>query len=171
VDKRTFLQYLAATAISSGATPAMAELQKPGNKHTLAGVDASGKAVTLDAYANRVCLVSFFTAGCVLCTKDLKLMREFYHKNVSKKFALIGVNLDDTKEDFEQYIHLINLSIPADQRFPIIWRNAGGHQDSFGSIAKKPTHFVLDKEHRQVLHREGAFLPGDWDDLWTLLNA
>ena len=170
MDKRSFLHTLAAGAVSLASGAALAELQKPGSKQTLTGTDNTGKAINLDSYVNRVCLVSFFTSGCALCAKDFKLMREFYHGNASKKFTMLGVSLDDTKDDFEQYMHLVSLSIPADQRFPILWRNTPGHQDSFGAIAKKPTHFVLDKEHRQVMRREGAFLPGDWDDLWTLLN-
>ena len=171
MDKRTFLHCMAAGAVGLNAMPVMAELQKAGGKQTLSGVDGAGKPLSLENYSNRVCLVSFFTAGCSLCTKDLKLMREFYVNNVSKKkFSLLGVNIDETKDDFEQYMHLVNLSVPAEQRFPIIWRNAPGHQDSFGTIVKKPTHFVLDKDHRQVMRREGAFLPGDWDDLWTLLG-
>ena len=58
----------------------------------------------------------------------------------------------------------------AEQRFPIVWRGAPGHKDSFGEIVKKPTHFVLDRVHRPVLRRDGAFQPNDWDDLWTLLG-
>jgi hypothetical protein len=115
-------------------------------------------------------LVSFFTAGCNLCTKDLKLMREFYVANKARGFVLLGVNIDEKKEDFTQYMNLISLSIPPDQRFPIVWRNTSGHKDSFGAIVRKPTHFVLDKAHNQVTRREGSFLPDDWDNLWTTLT-
>ena len=59
--------------------------------------------------------------------------------------------------------------MPAEQRFPIAWRNAEGHKDSFGAISRRPTHFVLNRKHQQVLRREGNFLPTDWDDLWVSL--
>ncbi len=170
MDKRTFMQYMAAGALGAVALQGFAQEQKkPVIRHTLSGFDSDAKPVSLDDFAGKVCLVSFFTAGCNLCTNDLRLMREFYMGNMKRNFVLLGVNIDAKKEDFKQYMQLISLSVPAEQRFPIIWRNAPGHQDSFGAIAKKPTHFVLDKAHRQVVRREGPFQPTDWDDLWTSL--
>lgn len=170
MDRRTFLQYAAASALTAAFPLAFAQQPpKAAIHHTLTGIDSDAKPVALDEFAGKVCLVSFFTAGCNLCTHDLRLMREFYMGNRKRNFVLLGVNMDEKKDDFMQYMKLISLSIPANQRFPIVWRNAPGHQDSFGTIARTPTHFVLDKAHKQVLRREGTFQPTDWDDLWTSL--
>lgn len=171
MDRRTFLQYTALAALSAAYPLAFSQQpSKPAIRHTLSGADSDAKPVTLDDFAGKACLVSFFTAGCNLCNNDLRLMREFYMGNKKRNFVLLGVNVDEKKEDFLQYMKLISLSVPADQRFPIVWRNAPGHEDTFGAILKKPTHFVLDKAHRQVLRREGPFQPTDWDDLWTSLQ-
>ncbi len=97
-------------------------------------------------------------------------MREFYLNNKARDFVLIGLNIDAAKTDFMEYVHLVELTIPADQRFPMIWRNAPGHEDNFGQIVKQPTHFVLDKNHKLSFKREGTFLPDDWDTLWTQLG-
>jgi peroxiredoxin len=142
----------------------------PPQKYSLTGIDSSGKLVKLDDYAGKVCLVSFFTSGCNLCSNDLKLMREFYAANKARNFVLLGVNVDDSKNDFMQYMDVIALSVPAAQRFPIVWRNAPVHKDSFGAITKKPTHFVLDKTHKLAVRREGVFQPDDWDELWSNLS-
>ncbi len=90
--------------------------------------------------------------------------------NKARNFVLLGVNMDDNKNDFMEYMRVVALSIPAEQRFPIVWRNAPQHQDSFGPVTKKPTHFVLDKSHKIVTRREGIFQPSDWDDLWSGLS-
>jgi peroxiredoxin len=171
MDKRTFLQYLTAGALAAVSDSAFSQ-QKPSRpmRHTLSGISGEGKPVTLDDFAGHAILVSFFTAGCNLCANDLKLMREFYTGNRKRNFVLLGVNMDENRDDFIQYMKLISRTVPADQRFPIVWRNAQVHEDSFGVIAKMPTHFVLDKAHRQVLRREGRFKPTDWDDLWTSLE-
>jgi hypothetical protein len=168
MDRRNFMQSVAAATLT-GALPAVAA--KPALKHSMVGVESAGKPFNLETYIGKVCLVSFFTAGCNLCTHDLKLMREFYVNNRAKNFALIGVNIDAKKEDFTSYSQLIDLTTPADQRFPLIWRNAPQHADTFGPIAKQPTHFVLDKNQEQVFRREGTFQPDDWDQLWTKLAA
>lgn len=177
MHKRTFLHAAAAATLTtllpqmawSQAATLAAPAPLPGALRTLSGTDSAGKPVMLTDFAGKVCLVSFFTAGCALCSHELRLMREFYMGNREKDFVLLGVNLDEKREDFMRYIELLNVSVPADQRFPIAWRFAPGHQDNFGPITRKPTHFVLDRKHRQVLRREGSFQPTDWDDLWTSL--
>lgn len=166
MHKRTFLRRAIAGALT---TVSPLSRTQTAQRYRLAGSDANGRPLTLDDYAGKVCLVSFFTSACNLCGNDLKLMREFYLDNKTRNFILIGVDMDDSKEDFVEYARLISLSVPPAQRFPIVWRNAPRHRDSFGSISKRPTHFVLDRQHRLVLRREGIFRPGDWDDLWASL--
>jgi alkyl hydroperoxide reductase subunit AhpC len=171
MDKRNFMRYVAASALVSVSATGYSQ-QPPVHsiRHTLSGTDGKGEPITLDDFSGKVCLVSFFTAGCNLCTNDLKLMREFYMSNKKRNFVLIGVNMDENQNDYMQYIRLISLSIPKEERFPILWRKAPAHSDNFGNIRTVPTHFVLDKEHRELSHREGSFLPSDWDDLWSNLN-
>ncbi len=179
MDKRGFLQACAATTLGAVASH-LAHAQAPvsaaaaaaavvGPRHTLSGTNSEGKPVALADFSGKVCLVSFFTAGCALCTNELRLMREFYAANRQRDFVLLGVNMDEKNADFMQYIELLKVSVPAEQRFPIAWRNAGGHQDSFGAITRRPTHYVLNRQHQQVLRREGNFQPADWDDLWASL--
>ncbi|OGB25727.1 MAG: hypothetical protein A3I66_04930 [Burkholderiales bacterium RIFCSPLOWO2_02_FULL_57_36] len=169
MNRRRFLSTLAAGA-GALAVPAAYAQSGPAQMHALAGFDHSGKPVNLQTYAGKVCLVTFFTAGCASCSADLKLMREFHVANKARNFVMIGVSLDAKHEDFKEYMRIVDLSLAPDQRFPIVWREAPNHQDTFGTIVKKPTHFVLDKTHKQLLKREGLFQPNDWDDLWLSLG-
>ncbi len=176
MDKRQFLQF-AAGSLCLGAYPSLQAQQAAAppaldpQELSLSGVDAGGKKFALSDFPGHTVLVSFFTAGCNLCNHDLKLMREFYVRNVKRKFILLAVSLDDTKGDFEAYNKIIALSIPKEQRFPILWRSAPGYKDNFGPIARQPTHFVLDKQRHVLLKREGSFQPNDWDMLWEWLDA
>lgn len=97
-------------------------------------------------------------------------MREFNFSNRAKNFALIGVNLDKSKRNFNDYVKLIGLAIPAEQRLPLLRRGAADHRDNFGPIVREPTHFVLDHEHQLSFKREGTFQPDDWDRLWTTIT-
>jgi thiol-disulfide isomerase/thioredoxin len=137
---------------------------------TLRGVDAMGKTIDLADYAGKTVLISFYTGGCNLCTRDLKLMREFYADNLKNKFVLLAVNMDKTKTEFDSYNQLIALTIPEARRFPSVWRNAPGHVDSFGAITRQPTHFVINSKGEFVSKREGTFQPSDWDALWEQLG-
>lgn len=173
VKRRDFLY-----SVSAGAAglvlPATVFAEKkaaaPSAPYVLKGTDVSGKAINLQDYLGKACLVSFFTAECIPCTNDLRLMREFYGANKTRNYVNIGVNMDVKKEMLAEYVDLIKATIPVAQHFPIAWRNAKGHIDSFGAIKSQPTHFVLDKEHKLVLRRNGIFKASDWDDLWTNLD-
>ncbi|MES2073205.1 MAG: redoxin domain-containing protein [Pseudomonadota bacterium] len=180
MKKRQFLQFAAGSlclgglsALSSsqaqGQTPSPPELEL--QEHSLSGVDSNGRKLALTDFPEQTVLVSFFTAGCNLCNHDLKLMREFYVRNAKRKFVLLAVSLDQNKADFDAYNQIVSVTVPKQQRFPILWRNAPGHKDSFGAIAKQPTHFVLDKKRHILLRREGTFQPNDWDMLWEWLDA
>jgi hypothetical protein len=165
--KRDFLKIAAAGAL--GGTLPTAFAQKPAPSYFLEGPDYKGEKVSLDDYAGKACLVTFFSFECEVCFEDLRLMREFYVGNKQRGFMMLGVNIDAKKSVFSEYIKLMEQTIPPAQRFPILWRKEAGYQDSFGSIVTKPTHFVLSKAHRKVLRRDGKFRPDDWDDLWTSL--
>jgi peroxiredoxin len=170
VKRRDFLRAAGAAAL---VAPGMALAQKKApasGPFVLNGVDVNGKAIRLNDYLGKACLVSFFTAECIPCTNDLRLMREFYGANKARNYVNIGVNMDVERESLAQYIDLLKVTIPAAQHFPIAWRNAKGHSDNFGVIASQPSHFVLDKAHKLVVRRNGIFKPGDWDDLWSNLD-
>lgn len=170
MNKRLFLQSLLSSALASTLPMAFAQGTPEPRKLMLQGSDATGKQIKLSDYLGKTVLVSFYTAGCNLCTRDLKLMREFYGDNMKKNFVLLAVNIDQDKKDFDDYTKLINITIPKERRYPSVWRNAPDHSDNFGTISHQPTHFVINTKNEFVLKREGTFLPSDWDNLWELLG-
>ena len=171
MDRRTLLQLGAAGLLNSFGLGAFAADDKSMPVLTMQGLDAIGKKIELSDFLGKTVLVSFFTAGCNLCTRDLKLMREFYVGNSKNNFVLLGVNIDQNKKDFDEYNQLIALAVPKEQRFPMLWRNAPGHKDSFGVITHQPTHFVLSPKNEFIFKREGSFEPDDWDNLWASLKS
>ncbi|MBC3930771.1 TlpA family protein disulfide reductase [Undibacterium curvum] len=166
MHRRQFLQTTAASVLVGLSSSSYAA---EASRLQLQGTDVNGKPLGLQDFAGRVVLVSFFTVDCDVCSKDLKLMREFYAGNSSKKFTLLGVNLDKNKKELDEYNEVTTQAYPKSQRFPTAWRMAPGHKDNFGNISSTPTHFVLDARHQLVFKREGAFRPDDWDRLWELL--
>lgn len=165
--RREFIQCGLATSLLASTRLTWADT--PSTTFTLHGTDVYGKKLDLKDFAGLTVLVSFFTYDCDVCTDDLKLMREFYFNNRKKKFMLLGVNLDANKKDLDDYNELTTQAYSKDQRFPTVWRNAAGHQDNFGNISVKPTHFVLDGKGQLKFKREGKFQPDDWDNLWLAL--
>ncbi len=138
--------------------------------YAIKGVDVYGKAINLKDHAGKVVLVSFFTVDCIKCINDLRLMREFYGDNKKRGYVNIAINLDGDREALFEYMELLRKTIPADRVFPIAFRDAKGHADNFGAMKSMPTHFLLDREHKLVMRRDGVFKADDWDELWTSLE-
>ncbi|WP_395004754.1 peroxiredoxin family protein [Undibacterium sp.] len=143
---------------------------KTSTKLALVGVDYRGAKIDLRDYAGKTILISFYSAGCSVCARDLKLMREFYRDNHNKNFVLIGVNVDKTQADFALYTKILSSSIPVNQQFPLIWRGNTAQLDGFGTLNIDPTHYLITPNGQLALKREGTFKAEDWDNLWESLN-
>jgi alkyl hydroperoxide reductase subunit AhpC len=149
---------------------ATAQQAKVSPKLTLSGIDYLGRKIDLRDYAGKTVLISFYSGGCTVCARDLKLMREFFRDNAAKNFVLIGINIDKTKADFEMYTKIVAASVPKNQQFPLIWRGSTETLDGFGNISSDPSHFVISSNGQISLKREGTFKSEDWDNLWEILN-
>ncbi|MES2038155.1 MAG: TlpA disulfide reductase family protein [Pseudomonadota bacterium] len=171
MNKTKLLSVVTATMMAVASFSVSAQTNKDTQQMSFQGAELNGKKLAISDYAGKTLLVSFFTAGCNLCARDLKLMREFYVGNMKRNFVLLAINIDQDKKDFDSYVQLINLAVPAEQRFPIIWRNTPGYKDNFGSIVSQPTHFVINPKGQLVLKREGSFQANDWDNLWESLGS
>jgi peroxiredoxin len=143
---------------------------KPVTKPSLIGTSYSGKKIDLRSYTGKTILISFYSAGCSVCARDLKLMREFYRDNKDKNFILIGVNMDKTKADFDLYTKILSASIPTNQQFPLIWHGNAALLEGFGKMNTDPTHYLIAADGSIRLKREGTFKAEDWDNLWESLH-
>jgi peroxiredoxin len=57
--------------------------------------DASGKTVTLQKYRGKVVLLDFWATWCHGCKEEMPWFVEFQKKYTSKKFAVVGVAMDE----------------------------------------------------------------------------
>ncbi|MFZ6801179.1 peroxiredoxin family protein [Undibacterium sp. Di24W] len=149
---------------------ATAQQAKVSPKLALSGIDYLGRKIDLRDYAGKTVLISFYSGGCTVCARDLKLMREFFRDNAAKNFVLIGINIDKTKADFEMYAKIVAASVPKNQQFPLIWRGSTETLEGFGNISSDPSHFVISANGQISLKREGTFKSEDWDNLWEVLH-
>jgi alkyl hydroperoxide reductase subunit AhpC len=161
---------LCLTLNSLASSPVAAQQAKVSPKLTLSGTDYLGRKIDLSNYAGKTILVSFYSGGCTVCARDLKLMREFFRDNSAKNFVLIGINIDKSKADFEMYTKIVAASVPKNQQFPLIWRGSTDTLDGFGTISSDPSHFVITANGQISLKREGTFKSEDWDNLWEILH-
>jgi peroxiredoxin len=102
------------------------------------GQDGDGKGLKLSDYRGKVVVVSFWATWCPACMKMVPHERSLAKRLEGKPFALLGINLDSTRENLKK----------AEEKHKITWRSFFDGRD--GPIRKQhnlqsmPTIYVLD---------------------------
>ena len=89
------------TAKASGA---IRRLQSVGKKISLQGNALGGGMVDLSEYRGKVVLVQYWATWCEPCKADTARLKEIYAKHASKGFAIVGVSLDNSEKELQQYV-------------------------------------------------------------------
>jgi thiol-disulfide isomerase/thioredoxin len=138
---------------------------------SLVGTTLEGQPYDLRADARKVVLVFFWRTDCAVCRDKMPELRLNYAAWRAKGFQLVAVNTDKSLAAVRDYQAILDRTVPAEQRFPSLWRGDSAHRDSFGPIARTPTSFVLDRKHGVVREIGGRIPAGLWDDIAELVLA
>ncbi|GAA6141701.1 TlpA disulfide reductase family protein [Hydrogenophaga sp. 5NK40-0174] len=133
------------------------------------GVTASGQPLDLARYRGRVVLVLYWSTDCAVCLDKLPELRANAAGWKGMPFAVVGINLDKRRADWERYEQVSATTLPPDQRIPSIW-GPGTEVLSFQPTAEHlPTALLIDKEGRVVRRYEGRIPAQAWDDIADLI--
>ncbi|QGJ69696.1 Thioredoxin [Planctomycetales bacterium 10988] len=130
------------------AAGAMRRLDSPGKSIEVAGTDIkSGQkfALSSSSLRGRVVLVDYWASWCGPCKDSFADLKEMYGK-YGGKFVVIGVNLDNSKDEAAKVIQEYGL------RWPNLWES-GGLESRFATemgILTLPTKILLDGNGRVV---------------------
>jgi peroxiredoxin len=94
--------------IQSNITPGAIAIGQPAPEIALA--DTKGKIVTLSSFKGKYVLVDFWASWCGPCRAENPNVVQAYDKFKKKNFTILGVSLDDNKEDWEEAIKADNLN-------------------------------------------------------------
>lgn len=126
----------------SGASLALAQdtLKKGDKAPEISGKDHTGKALSLKALckANKAVIVDFWADWCEPCKKEVPKLNELYEENKGKGLAVVGVNLDKSREKMDAFIEKKKVS------FPNVHDPAKAIPPKWG-MANMPTSFILDQ--------------------------
>jgi peroxiredoxin len=98
ISTRAILLTFAVAAIAAAQSNVRAALQpaaerKPAPKFALR--DANGKTAKLKQYRGKVVLLDFWATWCTGCKQEIPWFAEFQRKFGAKRFAVVGVSLDE----------------------------------------------------------------------------
>ncbi len=102
--------------------------------------DADGKIVTLSSFRGKYVLLDFWASWCHPCREDNPYVVAAFEKFKDKNFTILGVSLDDNKEEWQKAIKsdkLIWTQITDLKK----WSCAGAQAYNINSI---PTNYLID---------------------------
>lgn len=108
--------------------------------------DVNGKPVSLSAYKGKYVLVDFWASWCGPCRQENPNVVKAYNTFKDKGFDVLGVSLDQKKEDWQQAIDKDKLAWThvSDLKY---WNNEAAKLYGIQAI---PASFLLDKEGKII---------------------
>jgi thiol-disulfide isomerase/thioredoxin len=65
---------------------------------------ASGEELSLDKFKGKIVLLDFWASWCGPCRAEMPEVKRLWKKYQNENFILIGINMDDNRKAFEQYV-------------------------------------------------------------------
>lgn len=104
------------------------------------GEDVTGHRFKLSDYRDKIIVLSFWAGWCKPCLESLPEERAFLERMKGKPVVLLGVNSDETIEEFRK----------VNEKHQVGWRSWWDSQNNLISIAwnvqKWPTLYVIDRK-------------------------
>ena len=110
----------------------------------VAGVDPSGKSVTLHGIKGKVVLVNFWATWCAPCVAELPALQAMYEQLKGRGFQVVGVAVDDTLPNIREAVARFKIT------YPVIIDEAWTSKRQF-QIQGLPESFVLDSQHKVLV--------------------
>jgi thiol-disulfide isomerase/thioredoxin len=94
------------------AAGAVARLQSVGKPIEFNGTTVDGKTVNLAALKGKVVLIQYWATWCEPCIQDMERIGELHSKYAGRGFEVIGVNLDNNREEMVAFLSKNRLPWP-----------------------------------------------------------
>ncbi|HKP11977.1 MAG TPA: redoxin domain-containing protein [Blastocatellia bacterium] len=102
---------------------------------------AAGDELSLDKLKGKVVLLDFWASWCGPCRAEMPAVKRIWQKYQKENFVLIGINLDDNRKAFEQYVKEEGLAWPQ-----VYERGGGSRIAQLYSVNGIPMTFLIDQQ-------------------------
>lgn len=115
------------------------EINKPAHNFNL--ISTKGDTVSLQALAGKVVILDFWASWCKPCKEEMPYFIDLYNQNKDSGFAVVAVNLDESRDKLNGFIEKLNTDVPFYVLHDKDSKIAGDYK-----IETMPTSYVIDKK-------------------------
>ena len=110
--------------------------------------DGTSLSIMSEVSQHRITIIDFWASWCGPCRQEIPFMIELYNKNKDKGLGIVGVSLDNDKDEWLTAIKQLNMAWPqmSDQND---WGNSVAKQFNITSI---PHTIVVDQQGKILRH-------------------
>lgn len=121
-------------------------LNLPGNFMELSGVTADGSEFDWKSYRGKFVLIDFWASWCGPCRAEIPNVKKNLEEYGSKGFAVVGINIDRTRAEYETYME--EAQLPWQNIMPD--ENGDSAMANYYAITGIPTVILVDREGKVV---------------------
>ncbi len=124
---------------------------------------SSGENIRLSDYLGEVVMINFWASWCAPCRQEMPLLEDLYKKYHMMGFTLLGINVDEERENAESLLEQIPVS------FPILF-DPDSELSRLYKVKAMPTTILIDRDGQlRVLHK--GYQPGFEDQYEADIKA
>lgn len=118
--------------------------------------------INIEHYRNKVMYVDFWASWCIPCVKSFPFMNKLNTELEEKGLQIIGINLDEAREDADQFITKFSAS------FSLATDLNQQCAKDFG-VKAMPSSYIIDRKGI-VRHIHIGFRPGETEELRNVIE-
>ncbi len=123
----------------------------------------NGENIRLSDHLGEVVMINFWASWCGPCRQEMPLLEDLHNKYQMMGFTLLGVNVDEERENAEKLLEQIPVS------FPVLF-DADSAVSRLYSVKAMPTTILIDRDGQlRVLHK--GYQPGYEDQYEADIKA
>ena len=105
----------------------------------LSVLDMMDRPVKLPDYKGKVVVLRFWSGTCAACLTEMPQIEKIYQKHKDEGFAMLGVNMGDTKDQIQAFAAELGIT------YPVLLDELSITAKRYGVFAV-PTSYILDRE-------------------------
>lgn len=135
--------FLASTALAADKTIPAADFTLPAS---------SGNNIRLSEQVGEVVMINFWASWCAPCREEMPLLDNLYGKYRDLGFTILGINLDENRDDAAKVLEQIPVS------FPVLF-DPKSEISRLYDVRAMPTTILIDRDGNvRALHK--GYMPG-----------